>query len=483
MNDISNLESSCVFHFFEQISKFPRSSGDEHKIAQYLVDFAKKRNLFYYIDELNNVIIKKYASAGYENSKPIAIQGHIDMVCEKNKDKVHDFFKDPIEIIYENDFIKANNTTLGADNGIAIAMMLTILDSNTISHPSIEAIFTTSEEVGMEGAIYLDMSILNSRILLNLDSEDEGVFTVGCAGGFRANLNIPINWDKVPINYETYTISLTGLLGGHSGTEINKERANANILLLRTLYILIEEFDLKICEIDGGSKDNAIPREAYAVVLIDKNIFNKVNDKLKDIINIYNKEYKNIEPSINLFIEKTKNVSKYFDEKTTKNILSVFLLLPNGILNMNKNIENLPETSINIGVVKCNEDELKITASVRSCFESKKEFLKQKLYVLSNLIDAKISFTGDYPGWEYKEESFIKQKCLKIYKEMHGEEAKVDIIHAGLECGVFYNKIPDIDIISFGPNIYDAHTPCEKASISSIDRVWKFLLKLFKEMI
>lgn len=480
MTNISNLQSAKVFHFFEEISKIPRASFNEEAISKYLVDFAKQRNLEVYSDDAFNVVIKKSSTKGYENAPVVAIQGHTDMVCEKNKDVDHDFSKDPIKIIYDGDFIKADRTTLGADNGIAVAMALALLDDDNIPHPPIEAIFTSCEESGMEGVNALDTSDLKATMFLNIDSEDEGVFTVGCAGGVKCNINLPVNF--LTNDKSSYCVGVYGLTGGHSGIDINKGRANANRLLARLLNTLSKEIDFCLNSIQGGAKDNAIPREAEAIISINDSDFALLQQKVKDIENIYKCEYQNTDKSLLLKIEKVENENKCFDKQSFDNIITSLLLLPNGVQTMSTDIEGLVESSINLGVVKTNENGVEIIGAIRSAVSSKKELIMNQVELFVKMAKGNIIFRGSYPAWEYKKESVIRDKCTSVYKQMYGEEPKLEIIHAGLECGLFSQKMPHLDLISFGPNLYDIHTPDERASISSIDRTWQFLLALLKQL-
>ncbi|WP_250278612.1 aminoacyl-histidine dipeptidase [[Clostridium] colinum] len=480
MTNISNLESYKVFQFFEEISKIPRGSFNEKAISEYLVNFAKERNLEVRADEAYNVIIKKAGTKGYENSKVVAIQGHTDMVCEKNKGVEHDFLKDPIKIIYEGDFIKADRTTLGADNGIAVAMALAILDSDDIAHPPIEAIFTACEESGMEGVNALDTSDLKSSIFLNIDSDEEGIFTVGCAGGVKCDIQIPVSFEDN--DKPSYCIGIYGLMGGHSGIDVNKGRANSNKLLARTLNTLYKDVYFSLNRIEGGAKDNAIPREAEAIISFDDKDFDLLNQKLKEIENIYKKEYQNTDSNLYLKIEKVDKQEKCFSKSSFNNVIMSIMILPNGPQTMSTDIEGLTESSINLGVVKTTDKTVEITASIRSAVASKKESIMEQIEIFLNSIDSKVEFRGDYPAWEYKKDSVIREKCFEVYKKMYNKEPELQIIHAGLECGLFAKKMPNLDLVSFGPNLYDIHTPDEKASISSIDRTWKFLLNLLKEL-
>ena len=480
MTQISNLESAKVFHFFGEISKIPRASFQEKAISEYLVNFAKERNLEVRSDETYNVIIKKPATKGYEKSPIVAIQGHTDMICEKNKDVDHDFSKDPIKIIYDGDIIKADRTTLGADNGIAVAMALTLLDSDNIPHPSIEAIFTSCEESGMIGVDGLDTSDLKSTIFLNVDSEEEGIFTVGCAGGIKCDIEIPINFE--PNNNNSYCLGVYGLMGGHSGIDVNKGRANSNKLLSRLLNTLSKTVNFSLNKIDGGAKDNAIPREAEAIISLDDKNLQILEEKLKEIEKIYKSEYQNTDPNLNLKIAEVEKQEKSLTKEDFNKIITGIMLFPNGPKTMSTDIEGLTESSINLGVIKTTDKNVEMVCSIRSATPSKKEFIMDQIELLVKNMCGIIEFRGDYPAWEYKKDSVIRDKCIEVYKEMYNKEPKLEIIHAGLECGFFAQKMPQLDLISFGPNLYDIHTPDERGSISSIDRTWKFLLKLLKQI-
>ncbi|MDE6182654.1 MAG: aminoacyl-histidine dipeptidase, partial [Eubacteriales bacterium] len=479
---INELKSERVFHFFEEISKIPRASYNEKEISEYLVNFAKSRKLEYYTDEVFNVIIKKGGTLGFENAPIIAIQGHTDMVCEKNKDIEHDFSKDPIKLIYEGDILKADNTTLGADNGIAVAMALALLDSDDIPHPPIEAIFTASEETGMEGATFIDATKINSRILLNIDSEDEGVFTVGCAGGVKADIELPIEKISTNSKFTSYLLNVTGLFGGHSGVDVTKGRANSNKLLIRTIKGLRDKFEIELSKISGGSKDNAIPREAEAIISFDSSKFNEAQNIIKKFEETFIAEHIEADANIKLSITEIEKQEEAFTEDTLNKLILAIYLLPNGVQTMSTTLEGLPESSMNVGVITCLENEILIVASIRSAVVSKKIEIMERVSLLIGELKGKVQFRGDYPAWEHNPNSKLKEKCTEVYKKLTGEDPKIDIIHAGLECGLLSEKLPDMDLISFGPNIYYPHSPSETVSISSVDRVWEFLLCLIKEL-
>ena len=476
--DINSLSCKRVLFYFEQINKIPRGSGNEKKISDYLYSFAKERALWVHQDSANNIIIKKPASKGYENAPSIAIQGHMDMVCEKNNAVEHNFLTDPIKVIYEDGFIHADGTTLGADDGIAVAMAMALLEAEDILHPAIEVVITTDEEVGMCGASSLDGSLLDSKILINIDSEEEGIFTVGCAGGRKVTATIPVFWKENSL--PCYEIELKGLKGGHSGIDIIKERANANKLMARALSLLSEKIDFGIVGINGGAKDNAIPREAVAVIstLAD---FKSLCENISQIEQMLKKEFVIQESAISLIVKHTEACKYVFSRETAKNVISFIMLVPNGVCTMNTQL-NMAESSNNIGVVKTTADEVKCTCAVRSSVVSRKELIYNQIQLLADLVGAKVEYRGDYPAWEFEQNSFIRSRFKEAFIEEFNVEPAVETVHAGLECGIFAEKIKGMDMISFGPNLYDIHTPDEKAEILSVERMWKLLLKVLESI-
>lgn len=467
-----------VLYFFEKINEIPRGSGNEKAISDYLVAFAKERGLWVHQDKANNVIIKKPASKGYENHGAVVIQGHMDMVCEKNPDVIHDFEKDPIKVIYDGDFIHADGTTLGADDGIAVAMAMALLDDKAAVHPPVEVVITTDEEVGMLGAANLDTTLIEGRRLLNIDSEEEGIFTVGCAGGVKTESVIPVEF-TVPSYDNFLKITVTGLEGGHSGIDICKERANANKIMARVLDRLVNIEKAEIAHIMGGAKDNAIPRYAEAVVAC------KDIESLKATVNIVseelNAEYSVTDRNIEINSDNAEKVERVFSEKSAKRVIAAIMLMPNGIQSMNLDL-HMAESSNNIGVVKMKEDSVALICAVRSSVITKKTYIKTQIEELTKLCGGIIESHGDYPAWEYKVESPLRDLFIEVYKDCYNETPKVETVHAGLECGLIAEKIPDMDMISFGPNLLDIHTPKERASISSIERVWNFLCQVLIRM-
>ncbi|AEX85369.1 aminoacyl-histidine dipeptidase [Marinitoga piezophila KA3] len=480
MGVLDGLKPEKVFKFFEEISMIPRCSGNEKAISDYLVKFAKERNLEYIQDDALNVIIKKPATPGYENVPGVIIQGHIDMVCEKTSDSNHDFSKDPLKLQIDGDFIKATNTTLGADNGIAVAYALAILDSDDIEHPYIEVLMTTEEETGMGGANALDPELLKGKVLLNIDSEEEGIFYVSCAGGLRDIITLPIEFMDAPSGFKSYEIKVFGLQGGHSGMEIIKQRGNANKLLGRVLYDLNKKIEVYGISIDGGDKSNAIPREATAKILT------KDKAKLIEIIDYWKKVFKNefsiTDPDVELSVNEIEHYNKVMTKDSFEKAINILMLVHDGIQTMSKAIEGLVESSSNLGVVKTFDNRIEFTSATRSSVETLRDLIHNKAEIIAKLNGAKITTNAPYPAWEYKKDSKIRELMKKVYKDMYGKEPEITAIHAGLECGILSGKMKDVDMISFGPNIYGAHTPEEKLSISSTQRVWEFLLNVLKEM-
>jgi len=482
MRILEKLQPERVFYNFEELSRIPRCSGNEKKVSDYLVDFAKKHNLDVIQDEALNIIIKKSGTAGYENAPTVVLQGHIDMVCEKRSDVEHNFCLDPIALRVEGDYIMATGTTLGADNGIAAAMCMAILESKDIPHPPLEVLLTTSEETGMDGAIALDPKNIEGKILINIDSEEEGKALVSCAGGERDEIEIPIKWEAFDESFIPYSISFKGLKGGHSGMEINEGRANANVLMGRVLAELNNNIGFRLVSIDGGSKTNAIPREAKAVVVVsskDEDKFKKVVTKME---NAFKNEYNSADPNLVVEIGKEKAVEKVFSNDTTDKMIAALMLIPNGVQTMSKEMEGLVESSNNLGIVTTLDDSISFKCSIRSSVRSLKEKMANQMELIAKITGGKWNAYAAYPEWEYSPNSYIRDIFKKVYKEMTGEELEIAAIHAGLECGLFKEKFAEMDMVSFGPNMYAVHTPDEKLSISSTKRTWELLLNVLKEI-
>lgn len=477
MGVLENLEPKAVFHFFEEMSQIPHGSGNEKKISDYIVHFAEKRALYCRQDSANNVLIKKGATKGYEGQPAIILQGHIDMVCEKNSDVKHDFETDGLKLVIEDGKIKAEGTTLGADNGIGAAYILAILDADDIAHPALEAIFTTEEETGMNGANVFDASDIEGKTFINLDSEEEGELVISCCGGNKTDVLQPIVWEEAPQWGIPYLLKVSGLKGGHSGTDIHLQRANANKLMSRILFDIFSVYDIKISNIIGGEKDNAIPREAEAVVLLREEQVKGIETAVAQMNVICSKEYEGVEDNITFCLLPMKEkVGQCFSEETAKNMISILYLLPYGIETMDTYYSDLVESSSNIGAVKTKEEQIVYSNALRSSVDSKIKVIEQKIKIIAELAGAKTNKKGEYPEWAVKRDSEIEKICSKIYFEMYQKQPVVKAIHAGLECGIFCKKLKEVDMISFGPNITGAHSPNEAVEIASVERVWKYLL-------
>lgn len=479
---LENLEPKEVLYYFEQISKIPRGSGNEKNISDYLVEFAKQQNLEFIQDEALNVIIKKAGTVGYENSPSVIIQGHMDMVCEKNSDTEHDFENEPIKILVDGDSIKADGTTLGADDGIALAYGLAILDSKTIEHPPLEIVFTVDEEVGMNGVYALDTSVLKSKMLINIDSEEEGKLLVSCAGGLKATINLNADFEKPIAGGKSFWIKVRGLKGGHSGSDIDKDRANSNKLMGRILNRLFKDFNIQLASISGGAKDNAIPRESDSIIVIDSQKESSLKDILAQLEKIFQNEFKNTDSDIRIEIENNDIPQNVFTSDVTKKIIAVLELIPNGIQFMSTDMKGLVETSNNIGVVRTSDIGIRFTSAVRSSVGSRKDEIRNQLECIADLIGGNITIKGEYPAWEYNPKSKLKEIFLAVYNQMYGKNMLVESIHAGLECGLFAKKMTDVDMVSIGPDMENVHTPEERISISSIARTWDYLKEVLKQL-
>lgn len=485
LDKLKNLDSFKVFDFFYQINQIPRGSGNEKAISDWLVDFAKKRNLQVKQDEFKNVIIRKKGSLGYENANTVILQGHTDMVTEKESDSDHDFLKDPIAFIVDGDNLHANKTTLGADDGIAVAMALAVLDSDNIPHPPLEVLLTATEETGMDGAEGLDVADIKGRTLINIDSENEGEFLVGCAGGREVFFHLPIDLQDIDSEKKLFNIKVSGLFGGHSGSEINKGRGNAIKLLGRLLFNLLKNTSFHIVNISGGTKHNAIPRDASACIAINKNDASFLDKIIKDFSLTFKNELLGIDDGIKLQSTEceSSNYKKMLSAKTTENLINLLIITRHGLIEMSQAIPGLVQTSNNVAIVEMTENEIVLSCAMRSSIASCKSAISDEFAVVGKLCGAKVEFTAGYPAWEYNPKSKITDVFVKVYKNMFKKEPVVTAIHAGLECGLFSEKFgPSLDQISFGPDIRNAHTPKEYASISSVDRMWKFLQVVLAEL-
>ncbi len=483
MGILKELEPQKVFEYFELISNIPRGSGDEKAISDYMVSFAKNLGLEVIQDEVYNIIIKKPATKGYEDAPTVILQGHLDMVCEKNHDINHDFKKDPLALYVDGDLIKARGTTLGADNGIAIAYQMAILASNDLQHPKLEILMTIDEERGMVGVANMHPEYLHGKTLINLDSEREGEFLVSCAGGVRTQIEIPFITKHPSREYNFYELMIKGLKGGHSGTEIHLERANANILMGRLLNALNKEIDLELASLSGGSKDNVITRESVAVIGIHDKDKRALLSVIKQWEKVFKDEFRVQDPGLRIVLGPANHIQKgVFSKQVKDQSIELLMLHPNGVQGVSMDMENLIETSLNLGIVETTANQLVFSSALRSSVPSKKEELVVKIEMLAKLIGGEFSKTADYPAWVYEPDSPIRKLAMSVYKQMYGRTPTINAIHAGLECGFISEKLPGVDIISFGPNIKGAHTPDESLSIESTKNVWEFLKELLKQI-
>ena len=470
MLNLKPEQQKRFFEIFDELCSIPHGSGNTKAISDYCAEFANNNGLFVFQDELNNVVIKKPATKGYESHEPIILQGHLDMVCEKESTCKIDFEKDGLEIYIDGDYITANGTTLGGDDGIAVAMVLSILEDKNLSHPEIEAVFTTDEETGMYGADGLDAKLLNGKMLINIDSENEGVFTVSCAGGARTQINLPLITQEN--DQKAYEIAIDGLMGGHSGVEIDKGRINASILLGEILDSFT--FNFLISEISGGLKDNAIPRSASCVICSNVNPKEAINS----FLNSFDFGKDNM-PQVTV---KEISCKKSFSKESSLLIVYFLNNVPNGIQKMSSDINGLVQTSLNLGILNTTESGLEASFAVRSSVNNERNELIDTLKDFADGLGGTVSSHGFYPAWEYKKDSKLRRVMCDTYKTLYNTEAAVEAIHAGLECGLFGEKIKGLDAVSIGPNMCDIHTPDEKLSISSSVRVYEFLCEVLKNL-
>lgn len=472
---ITGYKPEKLFHFFEEISAVPRGSANEKGISDYLVKFAEERGLWHYRDDMYNVIIKKAGSKGAEDKPAVMLQGHTDMVCEKRAGVEHDFEKDGLDLVVKDGNLTANGTTLGADNGIAVALMLTVLDDDTLAHPPVECVFTTQEEIGLNGAAALDKSQISARIMVNMDSETEGVATVSCAGGMHVELTKKVQRETV--SGTMLQITVEGLQGGHSGTDISKERQNGNILMARMLNRLLTETDGRLVTFAGGNKDNAIPRECEtSLIYTDAEEAKKAEALACSLAETFADEITPYEPdfSCEIAVEENREAAA-LSEEDARNLVTAVYLAPNGVQRRNMKMEGFVVTSSNLGIVKAEEDRLLIVFSPRSSVASLQEEMRTRLRTLADTFGFAMECSGEYPGWSYKEESRIREICQESYRELFGEELKIEAIHAGLECGLFSDAIPGLDAIAVGPTILECHTPDEYLPLDSSERFYEFL--------
>ncbi|TMM31966.1 aminoacyl-histidine dipeptidase [Polaribacter aestuariivivens] len=476
--EVRNLAPKEVWNMFADLNAVPRPSKKEERIIQFMVNFGKQLNLETSVDKVGNVIIKKPATNGFENRKTIVLQSHLDMVHQKNNDTVFDFEKEGIKMRVEGDWVKANGTTLGADNGLGVAAIMAVLASNTIQHPNLEALFTIDEETGMTGAKGLEGGILNGDILLNLDTEEDDEIGMGCAGGVDITATKSYSEETIPQNFIAYKLEVKGLNGGHSGMDIIKGLGNANKLMNRLHYSVINA--IQICEIDGGSLRNAIPRESTSIIVTDKNNDKFVESSLLLEIDKIKKEFKTLEPNLEINFSSTEVPETSLSKETSKSLIKSIYAAVNGVYRMSPDIDGLVETSNNIARVIVKNGAIKVGCLTRSSSESNKFDLANSLKSAFELAGFEVTFSGEYPGWQPNINSEILEIVANLYENLHGEKANVAACHAGLECGILGQNYPEMDMVSFGPTIRGAHSPDERASISSTQKFWKFLIEILK---
>lgn len=469
-----------VFYYFEQIAAIPHGSRNTKAISDYLVQFAKEHNLIWHQDACNNIVMIKEASEGYESAEPIIIQGHMDMVCEKEKNVEIDFEKDGLKLYVDGDFLMAEGTTLGGDDGIAVAYALALLESDQLAHPKLEVVITVDEEIGMLGADAIDLSMLTGHTMLNIDSDVEGSFLTGCAGGMSVNVTLPVK--RVKQTGQKILITMTGLEGGHSGSEIDKEHGNANILMGRVLRTLLEATPFGIITLAGGLKDNAIPRECAAELLVPCENVNLAKEIVDSLSAELKKEFIVADPAVRIeFEDLGKAEADILDFASVSRVIFYLRSVPNGVQNMSQVMHGLVETSLNLGIMELKEDALYTVTSIRSSVGTRKADLLDRVTGVVELLGGEAEVEGDYPAWEYKQDSALRPQIAKVYEKLYGKEPVFETIHAGLECGLLSDKIKDLDCVSFGPDNFDIHTPKERLSISSTGRVWDFIVEFLRQ--
>jgi len=483
-NEISKLTPNEVWENFFQLTRIPRPSHHEDQIRQYFADFGRNLGLETIQDKAGNVIIRKPATPGMEKRKGVILQGHLDMVPQKNSDKDHDFAKDPIETIIDGEWVRANGTTLGADNGIGVAAAMAVLASKDLAHGPVEALFTATEETGMDGANGLGPGMLKGDILINMDSEDEGELYVGCAGGEDANVTFHYSEIPVPAESISFKLNVTGLKGGHSGLDINLGRGNANKIFFRLLKEAYKVCGLRLSSITGGNLRNAIPREAFGVVTVPYATADKLVGLIAGMTTIIKRELSATEPTLKIELSKTEMPASLIDEKTQINLTHAIVACPNGVIRMSDSMAGLVETSTNLAIVKSDSETktIKVACLMRSSVDSARTQLGSRMDSVFTLAGAEVVLKGGYPGWKPNMESPILKTMLQVYNEKFGRIPEIKAIHAGLECGILGGTYPSWDMISFGPTIRFPHSPDEKVNIESVAKFWDFLVETLKNI-
>lgn len=532
MGVLSGLEPNKVFEYFELLSSVPHGSGNTKAISDVCVEFAKAHNYKYIQDDVNNVVIYAPATRGYEHAEKVILQGHLDMVCAKTPENEIDMAKEPITLLIEDDFVKAKDTSLGGDNGIAVAMIMAVLDSKTIEHPAIEAVFTVDEEVGLDGAVALEGSLLSGKYLINIDSEEEGVFTCGCAGGARVNGKLRVNrtlvnlvpeknpasednskvnsgnseqdeLDTVIPYHELYQVEIGGLLGGHSGCDIEKGRANSNHLLGRMLFDISKSIELELVEFAGGQFDNVICANTKAIIAVNETDAEQFEKEVNSYDLIYKNEYAGSDSGVyaackklteratlgenvvDLFADTEGNgawVARTVYPDTSQKIFGLLTVLPQGVREMSADIKGLVQTSLNLGITKLEKNSFNFSYSVRSSVATQKKELIDTVEEITRMYGGKISVHGEYPGWAFNRNSKLREICAECFEKIYGKKPVITATHGGLECGLFTEKIPGVDCISIGPDLFDVHSVRERLSISSTERTWKLLVGILQSI-
>lgn len=480
--DIRNLEPKALWNNFYSLTQIPRPSGKKEKIGQFLVEFGKSLGLETLQDEIGNVLVRKPATPGMEDRQAVVLQSHMDMVPQKNSNVDHDFEKDPIDAFVDGEWVRANSTTLGADNGIGVAAAMSILQSTDIPHPAVEMFITVEEETGMFGAFGLQPDFLKGDILINMDSEDEGELYVGCAGGLDANITFRYSEVEVPEGDVAYKLSLTGLKGGHSGVDINLQRANANKLMFRFLKTAVAELEARLCCIEGGNLRNAIPREAFSVITVPKGNEDDLLNAVAEFEALFTDEFSGVEEGISFKAEPTDRIKGLMPEEIQDDLINAITACPNGVYRFIPEVPEVVETSNNVAIVKSEGEKVEVKCLIRSSVESRKEELASMIESAFSLAGAKVEFSGAYPGWKPNLDSPILKKMINVYETNYGKTPKIMIIHAGLECGILGTHYPQMDMISFGPTIRFPHSPDEKVNIETVQKFWDYLQKTLAEI-
>nr|WP_275661519.1 aminoacyl-histidine dipeptidase [Shewanella sp. Isolate7] len=476
------MQPQALWQWFEQICAIPHPSKHEQALSQYIQNWAKDKQLSVVEDKVGNLIIKKPATPGMENRKVVALQAHIDMVPQKNADKVHDFEKDPIEAYVDGDWVKAKGTTLGSDNGIGMASALAILGSDDIPHGPLEVLLTIDEEAGMTGAFGLEAGYLDAEILINTDSEQEGEIYMGCAGGVDAQITVPMVWQAAEPSLSTYTLTLSGLKGGHSGVNIHLGRGNANKLLARFLFNHADELALELTNFSGGSLRNAIPREASVSFMLPSENLPRLEALMQEYTALICQELAIADPDMLLTLSEIPAATQVMSEATQQTLIDLLHACPNGVMRMSDEIQGVTETSLNVGVITTEGESVSILCLIRSLIDSGREEVEGYLTALSNLAGAEVEFSGAYPGWKPNSSSPVMAIVKDTYESIYNKEPVIMVIHAGLECGLFKKPYPEMDMVSIGPTIRFPHSPDEMVLIETVDQYWKLLLAVLERI-